>query len=168
MGERPFVVEDLTEIAGIDPHAALRASVKIRSFLWRWLVLVARHVVHGRKNPRANAQVSIARMPAAQSNASKTPRVERFQDDFTRDVGMRSRPARARSFAWQRLREIAASRKPKGHAGRFECNPDDALALQIDPSRAARMIGTRVHCRRQLEQEGFVRVANAPGSWMAW
>jgi hypothetical protein len=91
MGERPFVVEDLTEIAGIDPHAALRASVKIRSFLWRWLVLVARHVVHERKNPRANAQVSIARMPAAQSNASKTPRVERFQNDFTRDVGLRSR-----------------------------------------------------------------------------
>jgi hypothetical protein len=73
MRMRPFVIEDLTEVAGIDPRAARRASVKIHSFLWRWPVLSARNVVHGRQNPRTNAEVSIARMRAAQSNASKTP-----------------------------------------------------------------------------------------------
>ena len=88
MRKRPFVIEDLTEVAGIDPHAARRASVKIRSFLWRWPVLSARNVVHGRQNPRTNAEVSIARMRAAQSNVSKTPCVELFQDDFTQDVGI--------------------------------------------------------------------------------
>jgi hypothetical protein len=88
MRKRPFVIEDLTEVAGIDPRAARRASVKIHSFLWRWPVLSARNVVHGRQNPRTNAEVSIARMRAAQSNASKTPCVALFQDDFTQDVGI--------------------------------------------------------------------------------
>jgi hypothetical protein len=59
MRERPFVIEDLTEVAGIDPPAARRASVKIRSFLRRWPVLSARNVVHGRQNPRANARFQL-------------------------------------------------------------------------------------------------------------
>jgi hypothetical protein len=167
MGERPFVVEDLTEIAGIDPHAALRASVKIRSFLWRWLVLVARHVVHGRKNPRANAQVSIARMPAAQSNASKTPASRTLSGRFhtrRRDAlaaGTSSIIRLATTSRDRREPQVQGPRRPfRMRPRRRACSPDR-------PFQAASIIGTRVHCRRQLEQEGFERVANAPGSWTA-
>ena len=59
MRKRSFVIEDLTEVAGIDPHAASRASVKIRSLLRRSPVLSARNVVHGRQNPRANARFQL-------------------------------------------------------------------------------------------------------------
>jgi len=138
----------LSSDAGIDLHAARRASVEIRSFLWRRLVLSARNVVHGRQNPRANAEVSIARMPAAQSNASKTPRVGCFKDDFTRDVGIALAgldeldQSPGNEFVWS---PRAAGRK----AAQAISN---AIPRSVSASTFPRPL-TRVHCRRRLEQE---------------
>jgi hypothetical protein len=101
MGERPFVIEDLTEIAGIDPDAARRASVEIRSVLLRWLANVfLRGTSPMGAEPASERAGFIARMPVAQSSASKTPRVKLLQDGLAQDVGIALGGAgRARSFA---------------------------------------------------------------------
>jgi hypothetical protein len=135
MGERPFVIEDLTEIAGIDPEAARRAYVKIRSVLLRWLVnvLSARtSTMDGRTRERTRRFHSTNAAGAEQrvKNAAR----QSLSDGFTQDVGIAlAGPGELdHSPGDNFVGEIAAATcKLKGHAGHFECDPEDALGLGI-------------------------------------
>src|SRR6266540_3476096 len=73
-------------------------------------------------------------MPAAQSSASKTPRVMLLQDGFTQNVGiaLAGLGELDHSPGNDLVGEIAvATCKSQGHAGHFKCDPEDALGLGI-------------------------------------
>ncbi len=134
MGERPFVIEDLTEVAGIDPDAAGRAPVKIRSVLWRWLgnVLSTRNVAHGWQNPQANAEVSFHQCRQRRAARQKRRASYSFKTVSHKTSGLRS-PARASSII--RLAMTSWARSPSRPASRratqviSKCDPEDALGL---------------------------------------
>jgi hypothetical protein len=78
-------------------------------------------------------------MLTAQSSASKTPPVNLVQDGFTQNVGiaLAGLGELDHSPGNDLVSEIAAAtRKSKGHAGHFECDPEDALGFRIDAEAA--------------------------------
>jgi hypothetical protein len=79
-------------------------------------------------------------MPAAQSSASKTPRVILLHDGFTQDVGIAlAGPGELDHSAGNDfVGEIAvATCKSKGHAGHFECDPRTRL-VSVSASKPLR------------------------------